>query len=234
MAKPSTSIKPCEMCEDRMADGLLGRVCHVCQNKVRFATLPPEQQKAEILTVVPKRFIDASLKTVALAKELIKPNYTGMLLWGSVGTGKTFAMAAFAQYLISEGFACQRIHYEMLCLRLRDTYSPNATQTEYGLLEPYLNCDALFIEDVGTTKSIGKKESDFSTKIFYLLLEIRLENMKPTFITSNKSLENLTKSFDSRIGDRLRMFKIFKLTGKSKRKYIEMTGDERRKVNLYG
>lgn len=214
-----SKFKLCEMCKLRDADGLLGRVCHVCQNKVRFAGLPAEQQLKELLTVIPARYVMAKMENVpeALTKTSPLEVDTGLLLWGSVGTGKTYAMAALAKQFITEGFTVMREHYDMLCLKLRDTYSPATTTTEYSFLSPYLECDKLFIEDVGTGKSIGSKETDFSTKVFYLLLEVRLENMKPTFITSNKSLENLAQNFDSRIGDRLRMFNIYKLTGKSKR-----------------
>ena len=217
-AHPS-KFKPCEICETRDADGLLGRVCHVCQNKVRFARLPAEQQLKELLVAIPARYVAAKMENVpeAITKDNPLDIDSGLLLWGGVGTGKTYTMAAFAKHFIEEGFTVKREHYDMLCLKLRDTYNPATTTTEYGFLSPYLECDKLFIEDVGTGKSIGKKETDFSTKVFYLLLEIRLENMKPTFITSNKSLENLAKNFDGRIGDRLRMFKIYKLTGKSKR-----------------
>ena len=202
-----------------MADGMLGRCCSVCQRKMLWEELPYEQQQIQILEVVPERYIDADMSEVPniIRGALSRDIDTGVLLWGAAGVGKTYAMAALAKTYIASGFKVLRVHYEMLCLRLRDTFSPKADVTEFGLIEPYLNCDKLFIEDVGTSKGIDKKETDFSVRTFYVLLEMRLERCRPTFITSNKSLENLTKSFDGRIGDRLRTFKIFKLAGESKR-----------------
>ncbi len=209
----------CELCGDRYADGLLGKACMVCYRRMQFEKLPPEEQRFSLLDVVPERYIDADLAKLkpALQKEFDAGSNAGILLWGEEGRGKTYAMAVLAKKFISEGYTVNRIHYEQLCLQLRDTFNPKATGTEWGIIEPLLNCDKLFIEDVGTGKSLDKQESDFSLKTFLLLLDLRMERMRPTFITTNKSVENLGKSFDKRVSDRLRLFKVFKMTGESLR-----------------
>jgi len=172
-----------------------------------------------LLNDIPKRYIKAKISDLSdgLAQKLKTDTDSGVLLWGSPGIGKTYAMAALMRYEIANGFTVSRIHYEELCLKLRDTFNPNATQTEWQIIQPLLQCDKLFIEDVGTTKSIGAKESDFSRKTFLVLIDLRLERCLPTYITSNKSVENLAHSFDARIGDRLRMYEVLELKGKSKR-----------------
>ena len=216
------SRSKCDLCKGRDADGLLGKICHVCQNKIQYEHLPPDEKERLISSLVPKRYVKAKMvhlpeKIQAAFKEEID---TGVLLWGASGVGKTYAMCALAKKYIAEGFTIERTHYETLCLRLRDTYNRNATQTEWGIIEPLLECDKLFIEDVATTKTIGKLETDFSLRTFLVLLDMRMEHCRPTFITTNKSVENLASSFDERIGDRLRVFKVFKLSGKSKRRAL--------------
>ncbi len=192
----------------------------VCQRKILFDNLPLDEKRKYLLEVVPERYIGAEIEHLksGLQNEFAAENNTGILLWGEPGRGKTYAMCALIKKYMAEGFRVQRVHYEQLCLQLRDTFNPKATQTEWGIIEPSLNCDKLFIEDVGTSKSIGQQESDFSLRTFIVLLDMRLERLRPTFITSNKSVENLGKSFDERVGDRLRMFKVFKLSGESLRK----------------
>lgn len=199
---------------------MLGTMCSVCFRKQAFSILPPEQQKFALLEVVPERYIDAEISHLkpGLQKVFNEEQDTGIYLWGEPGRGKTYAMAALAKKYITEGFNVRREHYEAFCLRLRDTFKPKAIQTEWSEIEPLLNCDKLFIEDVGVGKSIDASESDYSLRTFIVLLDMRLERMRPTFITSNKSLENLEGSFDARVGDRLRMFKIFKMAGESMRK----------------
>jgi DNA replication protein DnaC len=191
-----------------------------CQRKILFDGFDDAAKKQYLLETIPDRYIAAETEHLrpALRQELIAENNTGVLLWGEPGRGKTYAMCALIKKYMAEGFLVRRVHYEQLCLQLRDTFNPKATQTEWSIIEPLLNCDKLFIEDVGTSKSIGQQESDFSLRTFIVLLDMRLERLRPTFITSNKSVESLGKSFDERVGDRLRLFKVLKLSGESLRK----------------
>lgn len=214
------SSKPCEKCGKHIADGLLGLLCHICQRKLQFEDLPPEEKRKLELEVVPERYIGAEISHLskALRRAVRAETNSGILLWGAAGVGKTYALSALARRHISQGYIVKRIHYEVMCLKLRDTFNPKATQTEWSIIEPLLNCDKLYIEDVGTGKSIGKQESDFSLRTFLVLLDMRMECCRPTFITSNKSVENLADSFDQRVGDRLKTFQVIKLGGESKRK----------------
>lgn len=210
----------CGKCNKHIADSLIGLLCHICYRKIQFEGMPPEEQRKLQLEVVPERYIGAEISHLskALQKAIKTDTNTGILLWGAAGVGKTYSLSALARQHISEGYIVKRIHYEVLCLKLRDTFNPKATQTEWSIIEPLLNCDKLYIEDVGTSKSIGKTESDFSLRTFLVLLDMRMECCRPTFITSNKSVENLTDSFDQRVGDRLKTFYVFKIGGESKRK----------------
>ena len=219
LAKPST-FKLCEICKLRAADALVERLCHVCFRKLNFERLPPEAQRQEWLSVVPERFIEAKMDDLheSVRTILLEENANGVLFWGPPGVGKTYAFCALARHLIAEGFICKRLNYELLCLQLRDTFKPSSKYSEWDIIEPLVNCDRLFLEDIGTTKSIDSKESDFSLRTLLVVIDLRLEHCRPTYISTNKSVESLANSFDVRIGDRLRLYKILKLEGKSKRK----------------
>jgi len=191
----------------------------VCWQRKKYAALPPDEQTRCLLAIVPENYICAKMKDLSEGLQVkLCGKHEGVLLWGPTGVGKTYAMAALIKQYIARGYCVQRLHYEKLCLQIRDTFNRNATETEWQILEPYLECDKLFIEDVGVGRSIGKQETDFSLRVFMLLLDLRMEECKPTYITSNKSVESLTSSFDSRVGDRLRTYEVIKLEGKSKRK----------------
>lgn len=191
--------------------------CYVCYNKVRLGELPPEEQKKALSLVVPERYLEAEIDHLpkALQDVFNESIDDGVLLWGTPGSGKTYALSALAKKYFYDGFSVRRVHYELLCLQLRDTFNPKATNTEWQVIEPLLNCDKLFIEDVGVSKKLGGQESDHSVRTLQVLLDMRLERMRPTFITSNKSIENLSESFDERIGDRLKLFHVFSMTRKS-------------------
>ena len=145
------------------------------------------------------------------------PPNKGLLFFGSPGVGKTYAMCALMRHYRLKGFAVRRITYDNLCLEIRDTY--NTKQSEQDLIKQYQDVDKLLIEDVGTTVGTGNQESDFSLRIFLLILDHRLEHCKPTFITTNKSIEELGKSFDERVASRLHQACILQpVAGQDKRK----------------
>jgi len=217
MVKP---LNKCGICKKRPADSLMGTICQVCFRKTEYEKMPLEQKAIVLLNVIPERYIKAEISDLSaeLQRRFNTEVDSGVLLWGKAGIGKTYAMSALAKKYIREGYLVKRVHYEMLCLKLRDTFNPKARQTEWEIIESFLSCDKLFIEDVGTSKSLGNLESDFSLRTFSVLLDMRMEHCRPTFITSNKSVENLANSFDERVGDRLRTFYVYKLGGESKRK----------------
>ncbi len=169
--------------------------------------LPPLYRSAHLRDLSPR------LRT----KMLELPPNKGLLFFGPPGVGKTYAMAALMRHYRLKGFTVKRISYDNLCLEIRDTY--NRRQSERELIKQYQEADKLLIEDVGTTVGTGNQESDFSLRTFLLILDHRLEHCKPTFITTNKSVEELGKSFDERVGSRLHQACILQpVAGSDKRK----------------
>jgi len=195
--------------------GSMEEVCKKCQWEWQVATainhhLPELFRSAEI----------SNLGLVLKDKIASLPKDKGLLFWGEAGVGKSYAMAAIIKEIIRKNPTSDigRIAFEMICLKIRDTYKQGSKSTELEVIKPLIAVDTLFIEDVGTTVSVGESESDFSLRTFLVLLDSRLENCRRTFVTTNKSIEELAKSFDSRIASRLQqMCEIIHLTGKDKR-----------------
>ena len=141
----------------------------------------------------------------------------GAYIWGKPGVGKTYALAALARKFITEGYSIKRISYEKLCLIIRDSFKPSSKSSEWGVIEPYLLADKLFLEDISTTVSVGRQETDFSLSVVLLILDSRSEDCLPTYITGNKPLKELENAFDARVVSRLRQGEIIHLTGKDRR-----------------
>ncbi len=170
--------------------------------------------------LIPPLFHVARIEHLPTTLQGVINNLTkGLMLWGLPGVGKSYAMAAIMRLYIYKGGQVKRITYERLCLSLRATYKPDSKLTELDVISPLIKIDVLFIEDVGTTVSFGAAESDFSLRTFLFLLNERLEVCKPIFVTSNKSIEELERSFDGRVASRLlQACEVFHLTGPDKRR----------------
>lgn len=175
-----------------------------------------------LASVIPERYAMARMEHLPAAiREAAEglPDERGLFLWGSPGVGKTYSLCAIAYRLYYQGWDVARITYEMLVLHIRDSYKPGATRTELDVLRPLMAVDKLILEDVGTTIGVGKVESDFSLRTFLVLLDTRLEHCRATYVSSNKSVEELGKSFDQRIASRLQQACIvMRLEGEDKRR----------------
>lgn len=205
--------------------------CVKCVEKVEL--------QEELHTLIPKLYRKARIKHLSAdLQDVIKHlNGGGLFLWGGTGAGKTYAMSALARKYVYQEFSVQRITWSELGLKIRDTFKRPTVKhktdsggyvydygddeepmSEQDILEPLLQADKLFIEDIGTSKSDGNYESDFAVRTLERLLDERLENDLPTFITTNKSLEEISRTFDARIASRISGgCKIVKLSGKDRR-----------------
>lgn len=176
------------------------------------------------MAVVHERYKNAEMEhlSTGLADQLrgAKPT-DSVFIWGNEGRGKTYAAAALAREWLAQGYYIERETWDRLCLRLRDTMNPKATQTEWAVIEPLLAADKLILEDIGTTVSVGKVESDFSLRTLLVILDSRSEDCLQTVMTSNKPVEEIAKSFDPRIASRIRQGVIIHKTGDDQRRKKE-------------
>lgn len=135
-------------------------------------------------------------------------------LWGGVGVGKTYAMAALFKHLLFAGHECKRINFDDFCCRVRSTMGKKSKVTEYEIVNEMVHCDNLFIDDIGLRT---KQETDFAYVTLYTILNKRQENNLPTYITTNKPIDKLAETFDARIASRLKTATIIEMKGTDRR-----------------
>lgn len=179
--------------------------------------MTPDRAEKTIFEAVGARYVDATLESIdsGIADKLLGlESGQDVFMFGPVGTGKTYAMAALLRHYVFEGFECKRINFDDFCVQVRSTMGPASKQTEYELIEPLKQADKLFIDDLGLR---SKQETDFTYITLFSILNKRQEWMLPTFISTNKSIEQLGQSFDSRIASRLQTALIIEMTGEDRR-----------------
>jgi len=137
----------------------------------------------------------------------------GLLLYGSVGTGKTFFAGCIANALTEKLVSVGATSLPKLIGRLQ-TYQEERMRL-LSMLEQY---DFLILDDLG-----AERDTSFAAEQTYLVIDTRYRVRKPLIITTNMSLEELhtpQTTAQERIYDRvLEMCPIkVKLAGESKRK----------------
>ena len=130
---------------------------------------------------------------------------------GGAGSGKTFLLECVANEMLNKNVAiCYKTAFEL-----------NELARLYHIGKSFsfadcLNADILFIDDLGTEPILKNVTKEY----LYNLINVRQINNKPTFITTNLSLDNILTRYDDRIFSRLgnkNLSTNIQLTSKDKR-----------------
>lgn len=122
---------------------------------------------------------------------------TGLMLWGSVGTGKTFAANCIANALIDKEVRVFVTNIEELANSVFD----DKTARRYAM-DRVRGCDLLILDDIGT-----ERESSFMYQKAFDFVDARIKTGKPLIVTTNLSprqMDEATEQQQKRIFDRIR------------------------------
>lgn len=191
------------------------------QNAEIRAAEAAARERARFEAVIPKLYRDARIEHLspALQEQILGlDDERGLFLWGPVGVGKTYAKAAIARHFIEARQWVERVVWGKMLYDIRKTFHYH-DDDESTVLNPLLTADKVIIEDIGTAASLDKQESDFATRTLLMVLDSRIEDCLPVFITSNLSIESLGRSFDERIASRIQgCCEVIELQGRDRRR----------------
>lgn len=135
----------------------------------------------------------------------------GLLLWGDVGTGKTFFAACIANALVEKGENVKMTNFSAI---LNDLFM-ESDKNKY--LDRLNDCRLLIIDDLGI-----ERDTEYALEQVYNIIDTRYKSNKPLIVTTNLSLDDLNHPIDTahkRIYDRvLEMCVPIKFTGENFRK----------------
>ena len=117
-----------------------------------------------------------------------------LLFYGNSGTGKTFLSHCIAKELLDKGFLVVYRTAEELIQNLRQV----RFESHNVLEDLILNCDLLIIDDLGT-----EQINDFSKTELFNLLNRKLLKGKRMLVSTNYTIEGLSKTYSERITSRL-------------------------------
>lgn len=134
--------------------------------------------------------------------------FHNLLLYGEIGTGKTFLSNCIAKELLDTGHSV--IYFTAFqFFEILEKQKFEKDQEAGASLQNIFNCDLLIIDDLGTEFSSG-----FTISQLFVCLNERLLRRKSTVISTNLDFDKLSVVYTERIFSRLVSgYKIIKLFG---------------------
>lgn len=123
-----------------------------------------------------------------------------LFFYGGTGLGKTYLSNCIAKYLLDRNHTVlyqSAVHlFEDICgdVLMRKGNNPNSQKLYRYIFE----CDLLIIDDLGT-----ETKTNFITSEVYDILNTRLRDHKPTIISSNLSLKEVSERYSDRVISRI-------------------------------
>lgn len=140
---------------------------------------------------------------------------TGLLLCGSVGTGKSFLAAAIANELISQGTPCLMTNFSRIISRISEKFGG-----DQKYLDNLNRFDLLIIDDLG-----AERDSEYMWEKVMGVIDARYRAGLPLIVTTNLKPKDLYDPSDirrQRVFSRLKEMCIF----------LEVNGADRRSKKM--
>lgn len=129
--------------------------------------------------------------------EKMKEKSLGLLLWGDVGTGKSFFAGCIANALLKQGIPVLMTNFSRILNTLTGMYSDDRNQ----FIDSLNKYSLLIIDDLGIERS-----TDFALEQVFNIIDSRYRSKKPLIVTTNLTLDELKHPSDlgrARIYDRV-------------------------------
>ena len=129
--------------------------------------------------------------------EELRKNATGLLLWGDVGTGKSFIEGCIANALLDKGVPVIMTNFARLLNKLTDMYAGDRN----AYIDSFKRYPLMIIDDLGV-----ERNSEFAREQVFSVIDSRYRSELPMIVTTNLTLEELQHPEDlsrSRIYDRV-------------------------------
>jgi len=139
---------------------------------------------------------DKAMRYYTKWRQMYKENI-GLLLWGNVGTGKTFFAACIANALINIKVPVLMTNFAKIINAMHGF----AVEDKNKYIDSLNHYRLLIIDDLG-----AERQSEFAQEIVYNVIDSRYKSGKPLIITTNMTIDEIKTPKNisySRIYDRI-------------------------------
>ena len=155
------------------------------------------RDNANIISKVCKEFCDNFDKKLYDKEE----NKFNLILYGLPGLGKTFMCNCIAKEVLDKCYSV--IYYssgelEKIILNAQFNYGYDQDEEKSISLENVYDCDLLIIDDLGT-----EPNNQIFTSELFNIINSRVNNHRPTIISTNLNMKDLQDKYTERISSRI-------------------------------
>lgn len=155
----------------------------ISRNK-ELANIPEHYRSAEIETVESP---DARKIGMNYIRNFKKMGRTGLLLYGDVGTGKTYLAACIANVLLNKGISVKWL--TSMQIVERGSFFNESEYAEYT--HSITALDLLIIDDLG-----AERGTEFALERVHSLVNTRISSNKPIIVTTNIDINDMGNCTD--------------------------------------
>jgi DNA replication protein DnaC len=151
----------------------------------------------------------------------VRDKNLGLLLWGDVGTGKSFAAACIANALLEQAVPVLMTNFSRILNQMGAMY----TEERYQYIASFNHYSLLIIDDLGIERS-----TEYAKEQVYAVIDERYKANLPLIITTNltiRELRNPATVADARIYSRvLEMCTPVQVSGGDRRQAVSRNKQE--------
>ena len=195
------------------------------ENRINLVSLPKSYKSIsfdDVLLDDVKR-LDVYESLVDFISQYPSPDQKGLYLYGDMGVGKSFFMAALAHELSKKKSALTTIlHYPSFTIDIKNAIKTDSVKDEIDAVK---TSEVLVLDDIGAEQT----SSWVRDEVLQVILQYRMQENLPTFFTSNYSFADLERKLaNGRNGDETWQAKRVMERVRFLAKEIHLQGENRR------
>ncbi|WP_438468030.1 primosomal protein DnaI [Streptococcus pluranimalium] len=168
------------------------------ENRINLVSLPKSYKSISFpnLLLDDRQRLDLYESLVDFISQYPSPDQKGLYLYGDMGVGKSFFMAALAHELSEKKNALTTIlHYPSFTIDIKNAIKTDSVKDEIDAVK---TSEVLVLDDIGAEQT----SSWVRDEVLQVILQYRMQENLPTFFTSNYSFADLERKLaNGRNGD---------------------------------